>query len=167
MITMTYWGFDDKPHTGQLVVNASVAEPVASVFKKLYDFRYPIKRMEPVDKYKADDYASIDADNTSAFNCRARDRVDELVAARLRLRGGPEPAGEPLRGGGRRARALQRRQLRGPPAEEARRDQLGRPGGEGLREHRMGLGRRLERHEGLPALLEERPLRPRTETAVQ
>ncbi|WP_066360172.1 M15 family metallopeptidase [Herbidospora mongoliensis] len=71
MITMTYWGFDDKPHTGQLVVNASVAEPVASVFKKLYDFRYPIKRMEPVDKYKADDYASIDADNTSAFNCRA------------------------------------------------------------------------------------------------
>nr|WP_062341896.1 M15 family metallopeptidase [Herbidospora sakaeratensis] len=71
MITMTYWGFDDKPHTGQLVVNASVAEDVASVFKKLYDFRYPIKRMEPVDKYQGDDYASIDADNTSAFNCRA------------------------------------------------------------------------------------------------
>ncbi|WP_062430713.1 M15 family metallopeptidase [Herbidospora daliensis] len=71
MITMTYWGFDDKAHTGQLVVNASVAEDVASVFKKLYDFRFPIKRMELVDKYKGDDYASIDADNTSAFNCRA------------------------------------------------------------------------------------------------
>ncbi|WP_214110488.1 M15 family metallopeptidase [Acrocarpospora catenulata] len=71
MVTMTYWGFDQKPHTGQMVLNASVAEPVASVFHRLYDYRYPIRQMKPVDVYKGDDYASIDADNTSAFNCRA------------------------------------------------------------------------------------------------
>lgn len=70
-ITMTYWGFDDKAHTGTLVVNKSVAEDVASVFHKLYDFRYPIRRMVPVDVYKGSDYDSIDADNTSAFNCRS------------------------------------------------------------------------------------------------
>ncbi len=70
-ITMTYWGFDDQAHTGTLVVNKKVAEDVASVFGKLYDMRYPIRRMETVDVYKGSDNDSIDADNTSAFNCRS------------------------------------------------------------------------------------------------
>ncbi|MEU6407615.1 M15 family metallopeptidase [Microbispora sp. NPDC046933] len=69
-ITMTYWGFDGQAHTGTLVVNKKVAEDVASVFGKLYDMRYPIRRMEPVDVYKGSDFDSIEADNTSAFNCR-------------------------------------------------------------------------------------------------
>ncbi|ETK34820.1 Extensin family protein [Microbispora sp. ATCC PTA-5024] len=70
-ITMTYWGFDDKSHTGELVVNKSAADDLVSVFGKLYDHRYPIRRMESVDVYKGSDYDSIDADNTSAFNCRS------------------------------------------------------------------------------------------------
>ncbi|WP_436758244.1 M15 family metallopeptidase [Streptosporangium sp. V21-05] len=70
LITMTYWGFDDKPHTGELVVNKAAADDVVSVFHRLYDWRWPIYKMRLVDAYKADDYASIDADNTSAFNCR-------------------------------------------------------------------------------------------------
>lgn len=70
MIVMSHWGFDDKVHTGRLVVHEDVADEVVSIFKKLYAQRYPIRRMEPVDKYDGDDYRSIDADNTSAFNCR-------------------------------------------------------------------------------------------------
>ncbi|MFI6458284.1 M15 family metallopeptidase [Streptosporangium amethystogenes] len=70
LITMTYWGFDDKPHTGELVVNKSVADDVVSIFRRLYDWRWPINKMEVVDVYKGDDFDSIDANNTSAFNCR-------------------------------------------------------------------------------------------------
>ncbi|WP_346349094.1 M15 family metallopeptidase [Rhizohabitans arisaemae] len=70
MITMTYWGFDGQPHTGHLVVNAAVTQDVIKVFNKLYDMRFPIKRMEPVDTYRGSDFDSIEADNTSAFNCR-------------------------------------------------------------------------------------------------
>ncbi|SEL42336.1 M15 family metallopeptidase [Nonomuraea pusilla] len=70
LVTMTYWGFDDKPHTGELVVRDTVTDDVVTVFRKLYDWRWPIRQMKLVDAYKADDYASIDADNTSAFNCR-------------------------------------------------------------------------------------------------
>ncbi|TYB49370.1 M15 family metallopeptidase [Actinomadura chibensis] len=71
MIEMTYWGMDDKPHTGgRLVVNAKAADDLVSVFRKLYKMRYPIERMEPVDKYKGSDFDSIEANNTSAFNCR-------------------------------------------------------------------------------------------------
>jgi hypothetical protein len=70
LIKMTYWGFDKHPHQGQLVVNAKVAGDVVKVFKRLYAAHYPIRRMELVDKYKGSDFASIEADNTSAFNCR-------------------------------------------------------------------------------------------------
>jgi hypothetical protein len=71
MIEMTYWGMDDKPHTGgRLIVNAKAAGDLVEVFEKLYEMHYPIKRMEPVDKYKGSDFDSIEADNTSAFNCR-------------------------------------------------------------------------------------------------
>ena len=71
MIEMTYWGMDRKPHAGgRLVVNAKAADDLVKVFRKLYDMRYPIARMEPVDVYKGDDFDSIEANNTSAFNCR-------------------------------------------------------------------------------------------------
>jgi hypothetical protein len=71
LLRMTYWGFDQRTHTGQLIVNARVAGDVVKVFKRLYRQRYPIRRMELVDVYKGSDFESIEADNTSAFNCRA------------------------------------------------------------------------------------------------
>ncbi|MFG1973170.1 M15 family metallopeptidase [Nonomuraea fuscirosea] len=70
LVTLTYWGFDDKPHTGRLVVRKTVTDDIVTVFKRLYGWRWPIKQMKLVDAYKGDDYDSIDADNTSAFNCR-------------------------------------------------------------------------------------------------
>lgn len=70
MIEMTYRGFDHETHTGRLVVASSAAHDVIKVFRKLYKQKYPIRRMKPVDAYKGSDYKSIDADNTSAFNCR-------------------------------------------------------------------------------------------------
>ncbi|GAB3990301.1 hypothetical protein GCM10029978_117820 [Actinoallomurus acanthiterrae] len=70
LIQMTYWGMDHKQHDGEMIVNARVAPKIVTVFHKLYDERYPIRRMELVDKYKGSDFDSIEADNTSAFNCR-------------------------------------------------------------------------------------------------
>jgi D-alanyl-D-alanine carboxypeptidase len=70
LITMTYRGFDHKVHTGRLVVNAGVTGKLILVFGKLFAMRYPIRRMVPVDAYHGSDFASIQADNTSAFNCR-------------------------------------------------------------------------------------------------
>ena len=53
-----------------LIVNADAADAVVRAFGKLYDARFPIRRMEPVDVYGGSDDASMAADNTSAFNCR-------------------------------------------------------------------------------------------------
>src|SRR5437764_4950611 len=71
VLTISYWGFDRRSNSGRMVVNADVARTVVSVFHRLYDARFPIRRMQPVDAYGGSDFRSIDADNTSSFNCRA------------------------------------------------------------------------------------------------
>jgi hypothetical protein len=70
LLELTHWGFDGRVHTGRLVVNEDVANDVVSVFRRLYGLRFPVRRMRLVDEYGASDYRSIEADNTSAFNCR-------------------------------------------------------------------------------------------------
>jgi hypothetical protein len=70
MLTMGYWGFDGQPHTGTMVVNASVTSAVLQVFGQLYTERFPIRLMQPQDAYGGHDPDSMAADNTSGFNCR-------------------------------------------------------------------------------------------------
>jgi hypothetical protein len=69
-VTLTYVGFDGRPHQGALIVNRAVAAPVARAFGDLYAARFPIRRMQPIEAYGGSDFGSIEADNTSAFNCR-------------------------------------------------------------------------------------------------
>lgn len=69
-LQLSFWGFDDQVHSGELVVHALEAQAIIDVFRRLYERRFPIRRMEPIDVYGGSDDASIAADNTSGFNCR-------------------------------------------------------------------------------------------------
>ena len=69
-LRMTYRGFDRRDHSGEMVVHKNVAQDVTRIFGELYRAGYPIHRMQLVDDYGASDFRSIEADNTSAFNCR-------------------------------------------------------------------------------------------------
>ena len=69
-VDVGYWGFDGRAHRGALVVNKDVAASVAVVFTRLFDQRFPIRRMVPIEAYGGDDNVSMRADNTSALNCR-------------------------------------------------------------------------------------------------
>jgi Bacterial capsule synthesis protein PGA_cap/D-alanyl-D-alanine carboxypeptidase len=69
-LRMTYRGFDGFAHTGELVVGEQYAADVICVFRRLYDARWPIRRMRLVDDYRGDDERSMAANNTSGFNCR-------------------------------------------------------------------------------------------------
>jgi hypothetical protein len=70
-VSLAFVGFGGRARRGALVVNASVAREVVAIFRDLYRARVPIRRMRPIQAYGGDDFASIEADNTSAFNCRA------------------------------------------------------------------------------------------------
>jgi hypothetical protein len=69
-VRVSYIGFDGEPHVGELMVAASAVRALRGALRTLYEARFPIRRMRLVDDYRGDDYASIEADNTSAFNCR-------------------------------------------------------------------------------------------------
>lgn len=70
LLRLSFHDFDGRVRTGELIVNVDVASEVVDVFSKLFDAGFPIERMEPIDQYQGDDEASMEADNTSAFNCR-------------------------------------------------------------------------------------------------
>jgi hypothetical protein len=69
-LSLSYWGFDGRAHPGTMIVNEAVAAAVVSVFRTLYDERFPIYEMVPEDVYHGDDNAAAAADDTSGFNCR-------------------------------------------------------------------------------------------------
>jgi hypothetical protein len=69
-LRVAHWNFHGARRVGELVVNADAVHAIRSAFARLYRARFPVRRMRLVDDYGASDYASIEADNTSAFNCR-------------------------------------------------------------------------------------------------
>ena len=69
-LQMTYLGFDGREHIGEMIVNKKVAKEVVSIFGALYHAKYPIRKMNLVSDFGGSDWESIEADNTSAFNCR-------------------------------------------------------------------------------------------------
>lgn len=73
LLTVRRVDFGGRARWGWLVVHEDAAVPLRSVFRTLYRQRFPIRRMLPVDRYGSppdNDFRSIEADNTSAFNCR-------------------------------------------------------------------------------------------------
>jgi hypothetical protein len=69
-VRVAYWGYDGGRHVGDLIAHRTEAADLAMVFGKLYAGRFQIRRIHPVTAYGSDDDASMEANNTSAFNCR-------------------------------------------------------------------------------------------------
>lgn len=69
-VEVNYRGFDGGVRRGVLVVNVDVSRSVASIFTRLFEVGFPIRRMRPIEKYRGNDNKSMAADNTSAYNCR-------------------------------------------------------------------------------------------------
>jgi hypothetical protein len=67
---LSYVGFDGEAHTGEIVVAAEHARDVVGVFARLYQARWPIRRLRPASDFGGDDERSMAADNTSGYNCR-------------------------------------------------------------------------------------------------
>ncbi|MDD3592830.1 MAG: M15 family metallopeptidase [Sulfurovum sp.] len=69
-LRLTHKNFSGKEQWGELIVHREVADELVKIFEALYKADYPIYRMRLVSDYNGNDWQSIEADNTSAFNCR-------------------------------------------------------------------------------------------------
>jgi hypothetical protein len=69
-ITVSHWGFDQRFHTGEMIVNAEYADPVVGVFEQLHAARFPIEQMRVVTQADVDAHPTGDWNETTSFVCR-------------------------------------------------------------------------------------------------
>jgi len=76
-LKLSYWGFDDKPHVGELIVYKDIATDTVATFKELYEIKFPIESMQLPERFSGTSYASDN--NTSAFYCRSDDQSPNFL----------------------------------------------------------------------------------------
>jgi hypothetical protein len=69
-LTVSFWGFDDRAHTGEMIVARSVADAVTRAFASLFRARFPIEEMRVVTAAELAGPPTGDGNNTTAFVCR-------------------------------------------------------------------------------------------------
>lgn len=69
-VRLAFWGFDDRRHTGELLVHADAADQMVQVFGRLYAARFPIEEMRITRADEIDAEPTGDGNNTGAFTCR-------------------------------------------------------------------------------------------------
>lgn len=77
-LQLTYLGFDNESHVGEMIVHKYVAEEVLEIFKELYLNKVKIEKMVLISEYDANDDLSMADNNTSAFCYRVVAGTDKL-----------------------------------------------------------------------------------------
>lgn len=70
LLNVKYYSFDGKLHEGQILVNKSVEKDILEIFEFIKKIKFPIAKVIPIVKYNWSDAASMEDNNTSAFNYR-------------------------------------------------------------------------------------------------
>jgi hypothetical protein len=69
-VTVSFWGFDDTAHTGEMIVHRDAADAVVRVFAQLFAERFPIEDMRVSSMADLDAPNTGDGNTTAAFVCR-------------------------------------------------------------------------------------------------
>ena len=160
VLTVRHWDFAGKPRTGQLIVHRRVADPLRTVFRRLYDAKFAIRYLQ-LDIYRRSDRLPANGDVSGSFECRQSvpsPCVGGTASGRWSnhaygLAIDLNPRENPYVGCGKVRDATRRVVPRPEPDPHGDGDTRRRAR---VRLDRMGLGRRLDgRHEGLHALLRD------------
>lgn len=71
--------FEGRAKRGVLIAHRDSVDDLAAIFTELFDARFPIARMKPVERYGGEVVRSLEANNTSAFNCRKPNQINAPV----------------------------------------------------------------------------------------
>jgi len=70
-LRLSFWGFDNQRHTGELLVHEDVARDVVSVFERLYEAKFPMEELSIVTREELDAPPTGDGKETTGVTCRA------------------------------------------------------------------------------------------------
>ncbi len=87
LVTVSYYGFDDKIHQGKILVHKEVVSDIIEIFNFILETRFPIEKVVPICEYKWSDEESMRDNNTSSFNYRfiSGTRVHSMHASGLAI----------------------------------------------------------------------------------
>lgn len=77
-LQISYIGFDNKAHVGEMIVNKEIADEILDIFKELYEIKYKIEKIRLIDEYDANDELSMADNNTSCFCYRLISGTDKI-----------------------------------------------------------------------------------------
>ena len=77
-IVLKHWDFEHRIQFGELVVHKLVVEEIIEIFRELFDSKFPIERMQLIDKYPGGDSPSMVNNNTSALFVRNIANTEKL-----------------------------------------------------------------------------------------
>lgn len=69
-VRVSFWGFDDRPHTGEVIVHRSVAHDITDAFATLYRARFPIEAMRIATSVDLEARPTGDGNGSGGFVCR-------------------------------------------------------------------------------------------------
>jgi hypothetical protein len=70
LIDVMYYSFDGKLHKGQLLLHKEVESEIKEIFSIILKEKFPVNKAIPIVKYNWSDEASMEDNNSSAFNYR-------------------------------------------------------------------------------------------------
>lgn len=70
-VTVSFWGFDEQHHTGELLVHASAAQDIVTVFERLHEARFPIEELRVTAPHELELEPTGDGNVSAGFVCRA------------------------------------------------------------------------------------------------
>ncbi len=156
-LNVGFWGFDGRPHTGEIIVHRDVAEDVVGVFGKLFAAQFPIEEMRLINTGDVQAPPTGDGNITAGFVCRATRQSTQWSAHAYGLAIDINPFHNPYQRGDLVLPELASAYL-DRSVDAARDDPAGRRRRHGVRGHRLVLGRAVPVPEGLSALLGNGPL---------
>lgn len=69
-VTVSFWGFDEQHHTGELLVHRDVADDVVAVFERVHEHRFPLEAVTITTQAELDAPPTGDGNATASFVCR-------------------------------------------------------------------------------------------------
>ena len=69
LVKVRYYGYDNKTHSGVLLVNNEVSKDIKEIFYLLYRHKFPIQKIRPLSETHKDT-PEVRANYTATYNCR-------------------------------------------------------------------------------------------------
>ncbi len=87
LVTVYYYGFDEKLHQGQILIHKDVVQDIKEIFNFIRETKFPVERVIPICEYKWSDEESMKDNNTCSFNYRfiSGTRIHSMHASGLAI----------------------------------------------------------------------------------